>query len=350
MVTKLLVIGFVLSKFLSIINPDDLNINLLGLIMETLASPLLWTAFAVSVFAALAIDFVGLNKNGQQTVSFKSALKWSLVWFSLALAFGALLWWETTNTFGSAVATEKAAEYFTGYLVEKSLAVDNVFVFLMIFSYFALPIHLQRRVLLYGILGAIILRAVMIFVGGWLLTEFHWLMYVFGGFLVLMGIKMWQGADEDASLDDNKLLNWLKNHIPLSKDYDGEKFFTWENGKRVATPLFLVLIFVELSDVIFAVDSIPAIFAITSDPFIVLTSNIYAILGLRAMYFMLAGVADKFSLLNYGLAIVLVFIGTKMLLLDVFKIPALVSLAVIVTILSITMWLSWHKAKKELKS
>jgi tellurite resistance protein TerC len=206
---------------------------------------------------------------------------------------------------------------------------------------------LQRRVLLYGILGAIILRAVMIFVGGWLLTEFHWLMYVFGAFLILMGWKMWQGADEDTSLDDNKLLSWLKSHIPLSKNYDGEKFFTWENGKRVATPLFLVLVFVELSDVIFAVDSIPAIFAITSDPFIVLTSNIYAILGLRAMYFMLAGVADKFSLLNYGLAIVLVFIGTKMLLLDVFKIPALVSLVVIVTILAVTMWLSIHKAKKE---
>ena len=315
--------------------------------MESLASPLLWTAFILSVLIALAIDFVGLNKSGQQTVSFKSAAIWSLVWFSLALAFGGLLWWETANSLGNVVAAEKAAEYFTGYLVEKSLAVDNVFVFLMIFSYFALPIHLQRRVLLYGILGAIILRAVMIFVGGWLLTEFHWLMYVFGAFLILMGIKMWQGADDDANLEDNKLLNWLKNHIPLSKDYDGEKFFTWENGKRVATPLFLVLIFVELSDVIFAVDSIPAIFAITSDPFIVLTSNIYAILGLRAMYFMLAGVADKFSLLNYGLAIVLVFIGTKMLLLDVFKIPALVSLAVIVSVLAVTMWLSFHKAKKE---
>ena len=315
--------------------------------METLASPLLWIAFILSVLIALAIDFVGLNKSGQQTVSFKSAAIWSLVWFSLALAFGGLLWWETANNLGSAVAAEKAAEYFTGYLVEKSLAVDNVFVFLMIFSYFALPIHLQRRVLLYGILGAIILRAVMIFVGGWLLTEFHWLMYVFGAFLVLMGIKMWQGADDDANLEDNKLLNWLKSHIPLSKDYDGEKFFTLQNGKRVATPLFLVLVFVELSDVIFAVDSIPAIFAITSDPFIVLTSNIYAILGLRAMYFMLAGVADKFSLLNYGLAIVLVFIGTKMLLLDVFKIPALVSLAVIVSVLAVTMWLSLRKAKKE---
>ncbi|MBK6756801.1 MAG: TerC family protein [Moraxellaceae bacterium] len=315
--------------------------------METLASPLLWIAFILSVLIALAIDFVGLNKSGQQTVSFKSAAIWSLVWFSLALAFGGLLWWETANNLGSAVAAEKAAEYFTGYLVEKSLAVDNVFVFLMIFSYFALPIHLQRRVLLYGILGAIILRAVMIFVGGWLLTEFHWLMYVFGAFLVLMGVKMWQGADDDANLEDNKLLKWLKSHIPLAKDYDGEKFFTLENGKRVATPLFLVLVFVELSDVIFAVDSIPAIFAITSDPFIVLTSNIYAILGLRAMYFMLAGVADKFSLLNYGLAIVLVFIGTKMLLLDVFKIPALVSLAVIVSILAVTMWLSFHKAKKE---
>ncbi|HEX5360146.1 MAG TPA: TerC/Alx family metal homeostasis membrane protein, partial [Fluviicoccus sp.] len=215
-----------------------------------------------------------------------------------------------------------------------------------IFGYFALPVHLQRRVLLYGVLGAIILRAVMIFIGGWLISEFHWILYVFGAFLVLTGYKMWKAAHEEPSLEDNALLKWLKNHIPMSKDYDGEKFFTWENGKRVATPLFLVLVFVELSDVMFAVDSIPAIFAITSDPFIVLTSNIYAIMGLRAMYFMLAGVADRFSLLNYGLAVILVFIGTKMLLIDVVKVPALVSLAVIITILAITVYLSLRKTRK----
>jgi len=314
--------------------------------METIATPLLWGVFALSIIIALWVDFAGLKSRGKDGVTFRSALNWSLVWFTLALAFGGLLWWELNGTLGREVATERTLEYFTGYLVEKSLAVDNVFVFLLIFSYFALPVHLQRRVLLYGVLGAIILRAIMIFIGGWLISEFHWILYVFGAFLVLTGYKMWKAAGEEPSLDDNALLKWLKNHIPMSKDYDGEKFFTWENGKRVATPLFLVLIFVELSDVMFAVDSIPAIFAITSDPFIVLTSNIYAIMGLRAMYFMLAGVADRFSLLNYGLAVILVFIGTKMLLLDVVKVPALISLAVIVTILAITVYLSLRKTRK----
>jgi tellurite resistance protein TerC len=201
MVANFLVIRFVLSALCLHHNPDDLNfyMKLEVKLWNPLQVPYCGLRFSISVFVALAIDFYGLNKNSQQTVSFKSAAIWSLVWFSLALAFGGLLWWETANNLGTAVATEKAAEYFTGYLVEKSLAVDNVFVFLMIFSYFALPIHLQRRVLLYGILGAIILRAIMIFVGGWLLTEFHWLMYVFGAFLILMGIKMWQGADDDAS-------------------------------------------------------------------------------------------------------------------------------------------------------
>lgn len=315
--------------------------------METIATPLLWMAFAASVLVALWVDFSGLKSRGKEGVTFRSALNWSLVWFTLALAFGGLLWWELSGVLGRELANERALEYFTGYLVEKSLAVDNVFIFLLIFGYFALPVHLQRRVLLYGVLGAIVLRAIMILIGGWLIAEFHWILYVFGGFLVLTGIKMWQAAHEEPSLEDNHLLKWLKAHIPLARDYDGEKFFTWENGKRVATPLLLVLIFVELSDVMFAVDSIPAIFAITSDPFIVLTSNIYAIMGLRAMYFMLAGVADRFSLLNYGLAVILVFIGSKMLLLDVVKVPALVSLAVIISILAVTVYLSLRKARQE---
>ncbi len=313
--------------------------------METIATPMLWGVFAASVLAALWIDFAGLKTRGKEGVSFRSALAWSLVWVSLALAFGGLLWWELAGTLGRDVASERALEYVTGYLVEKSLAVDNVFVFLLIFGAFALPVHLQRRVLLYGVLGALVLRAVMIFIGGWLIAEFHWILYVFGAFLLLTGFKMWFSAGEEASLEDNRLLNWLKNHIPLSKGFDGEKFITVENGKRVATPLLLVLIFVELSDVMFAVDSIPAIFAITSDPFIVLTSNIYAILGLRAMYFMLVGFAERLSLLNYGLAVILCFIGLKMLLVSVIKIPALVSLGVILAILAVTVWLSLRKTR-----
>ncbi len=235
------------------------------------------------------------------------------------------------------VANTRALEFLTGYLIEKSLAVDNIFVFLMIFTYFAVPPHYQKRVLMVGIIGAIVLRSVMILVGGWLLQQFHWILYVFGAFLILTGVKMWWAAGKEQSLDDNPALKLLRRVLPVSKNYDGEKFWTVENGKRIATPLFMVICLVGLTDVIFAVDSIPAIFAITSDPFIVLTSNVFAILGLRAMYFLLAAVASKFHLLTYGLAVVLVFIGTKMVLIDVFKIPVLVSLGVVVAVLAITM-------------
>jgi tellurite resistance protein TerC len=234
-------------------------------------------------------------------------------------------------------------------LIEKSLAVDNIFVFLLIFTYFAVPSHFQKRVLMIGIIGAIVLRTVMILVGGWLLTEFHWILYLFGAFLVLTGLKMWWAAGKEPNLDDNPALKLLRKLIPVSKDYDGENFWTMENGKKVATPLFMVICLIALTDVIFAVDSIPAIFAITNDPFIVLTSNVFAILGLRAMYFLLASVASKFHLLNYGLAVILIFIGTKMCLIDVYKIPVHFSLGVVVAILAITMLLSVRTAKPEAK-
>jgi tellurite resistance protein TerC len=314
--------------------------------MDTIAPLWLWIFFVASVLVALFVDFVVLRKQGAHSVTVKEALNWSLVWVALSLAFNALFWWAVQQDHGTAMANQRAMEFLTGYLIEKSLAVDNIFVFLMIFTYFAVPTDYQKRVLMIGIIGAIVLRTVMILVGSWLITQFHWVLYVFGAFLLLTGIKMWWAAGQEPDLESNPALKLLRRVLPVSKNFDGEKFFTVQNGKRIATPLLLVIALVGLTDVIFAVDSIPAIFAITTDPFIVLTSNIFAILGLRAMYFLLAAMASKFHLLSYGLAVVLVFIGTKMLLIDVYKIPVLVSLGVVVAILAITMIASLKTAPK----
>jgi tellurite resistance protein TerC len=314
--------------------------------MDTIAPTWLWIFFAASVLVALFIDFVVLKKQGAHTVGVKEALNWSLIWVALSLAFNALFWWAVYQDHGTAVANTRAIEFLTGYLIEKSLAVDNIFVFLMIFSYFAVPPEFQKRVLMIGIIGAIVLRTVMILVGSWLISEFHWVLYIFGAFLLLTGIKMWWAAGKEPDLESNPALKLLRRILPVSKAFDGEKFMTVENGKKIATPLLLVIALVGITDVIFAVDSIPAIFAITTDPFIVLTSNIFAILGLRAMYFLLAAVAAKFHLLSYGLAVILVFIGTKMMLIDIFKIPVGISLGVVVAILAATMVLSLRSAPK----
>ena len=315
--------------------------------METIAPLWLWIVFVAFVLAALFVDFVVLKKQGAHEVGVKEALYWSVIWVALSFVFNGLFWWAVRDTTGSLeVANEKSLEFLTGYLIEKSLAVDNIFVFLMIFTYFAVPAAYQKRVLMIGIIGAIVLRTVMILVGGWLLAHFHWVLYVFGAFLVLTGLKMWWAAGKEPKLDENPALRLLRRIMPVSTSFDGEKFFTVENGKRIATPLFMVICMVGLTDVIFAVDSIPAIFAITSDPFIVLTSNVFAILGLRAMFFLLQAVATKFHLLNYGLAVILVFIGTKMMLIDVFKIPVAVSLGVVVAILAITMVISVRTAPR----
>ncbi len=305
--------------------------------MDTVAPLWLWIFFVCAVLAALVIDFVVLNKQGAHSVSVKEAINWSIVWVALSFAFNGLFWWAVYQDHGAEIANTRSMEFLTGYLIEKSLAVDNIFVFLMIFTYFAVPPQFQKRVLMIGIIGAIVLRTVMILLGAWLIAQFHWVLYLFGAFLVLTGIKMWWAADKEPDLESNPALKLLRRIMPVGRQFDGEKFFTVENGKRLATPLFLVICLVGLTDVIFAVDSIPAIFAITMDPFIVLTSNIFAILGLRAMYFLLAAVAAKFHLLSYGLAVVLVFIGTKMLLIDLYKIPVLVSLGVVVVILAVTM-------------
>lgn len=308
--------------------------------LQTIATWWMWVSFGVFVIGMLALDLLMLGKKGAHKVGAKEALIWSLIWFTMALLFGAGLWAWLDHSAGRAIADTKVMEYLTGYLLEKTLAMDNIFVFVMIFSYFAVPLQYQKRVLIYGVLGAIILRAVMIGLGAWLISQFHWVLYIFGAFLLITGIKMLIFANQAPDLAKNPLLKWLKNHIRVTDEYHDDKFWIYKNGVRWFTPMFLVLVLIEFSDVIFAMDSIPAIFAITSDPFIVFTSNIFAILGLRALYFLLADMAERFHLLKYGLAIVLVFVGVKMLIVDWYKVPVAISLAVVVTLLGTSILLS----------
>jgi tellurite resistance protein TerC len=319
--------------------------------METIGTGWMWAGFFAIVLVMLAIDLFVVGGGKAHRVSFKEAATWSGIWIGVSLAFAGVLWWYLDGAFGREVANQKALEYVTGYLIEKSLAVDNVFVWLILFSFFAIPLELQKRVLVFGVLGAIVMRTIMIFAGVWLITQFHWLLYVFGAFLLVTGVKMWWFAEQKPDLANNPVIHWIRRHMKISNELHGEQFFVMkeEAGKlvRYATPLFLVLILVELSDLIFAVDSIPAIFAITTDPFIVLTSNVFAILGLRAMYFLLADMADRFSLLKYGLALVLMFIGVKMLLIDLFKIPVLFSLGVVAAIIATAIALSLRKEARE---
>ena len=315
--------------------------------METIASPLLWSAFGALVVVALLIDLVLMRHGGPHKVTFREALLWSIGWVALALAFGGWLWWYVSGHSGADEGQRVALEYLTGYLVEKSLAVDNIFVFLMLFGYFAVPEEQRQKVLIIGVIGAIVLRAIMIFAGAVLLQKFHWILYVFGVFLLLTGAKMLWAAGKEPDLDTNPLLRWLTNHVPMTRGYVGSKLSVIEHGKRLYTPLFIVVIMVAITDVIFAVDSIPAIFAITTDPFIVLTSNVFAVLGLRAMFFLLAGMADRFHLLPYGLALVLIFIGTKMLIVDVYKIPVAISLGVVAAIIGTTVVLSLLRPRPE---
>jgi tellurite resistance protein TerC len=313
--------------------------------METIGNVWLWTAFAGIVLVMLAVDLFVVGGGKQHRVSFREAATWSVVWVTVSFLFAAGLWWYLDGSVGRDLANEKSMEFITGYLIEKSLAVDNVFVWLMLFAFFGIPLELQKRVLVYGVLGAMVMRTAMIFAGAWLIAQFHWILYLFGAFLLFTGVKMWWFANEQPDLANNPLLKWLRGHMKITDGLHGERFFIHQDGLRYATPLFLALVLVEISDLIFAVDSIPAIFAITGDPFIVLTSNVFAILGLRAMYFLLADMAGRFSLLKYGLAAVLVFIGVKMLLIDVYKIPVGFSLAVVATFIGISIVLSLRKEK-----
>jgi tellurite resistance protein TerC len=312
--------------------------------MISIGTPLLWSLFAAFVLVALAIDFLALNRQGAHTVSIREATIWSLIWVAVSFVFVGWLWWFLGGAGEEPAAREladaKALEFITGYLVEKALAVDNIFVFLMLFTYFAVPAQFQKRVLMIGILGALVMRAIVILIGAWLIAQFHWILYVFGAFLLFTGIKMWWAAGQEPDLDNNPALRWINRRMKISPNYDGEKFFTVVNGVKMATPLLVVIMLIGIVDLVFAVDSIPAIFAITTDPFIVLTSNVFAILGLRAMYFLLASMHERFHLLSYGLAIVLVFIGTKMLIIDLYKIPVAWSLGFTVITLAVTMLLS----------
>jgi tellurite resistance protein TerC len=314
--------------------------------MESIGSPGLWVAFGIVVVIMLAVDLFVVGGGKQHRVGTREALLWSIVWICISLAFAAGLWFYLDGTHGREVATSTALEYLTGYVIEKSLAVDNVFVWLMLFSFFGIPMELQKRVLLYGVLGAILMRTVMIFAGAWLIAQFHWILYVFGAFLLITGIKMYWAADTEPDLENNAAIRWLRSHMNITRELHGERFFVMQDGLRYATPLFLALVLVEISDLIFAVDSIPAIFAITTDPFVVLTSNVFAILGLRSMYFLLADAADRFSLLKYGLAVVLMFIGVKMMLIDVYKIPVGFSLAVVAVILGASIAMSLRRAPR----
>jgi tellurite resistance protein TerC len=307
-----------------------------------------WFAFLGGVLGMLALD-LGIFHRKSHVVSTREAATWSAVWVALSLLFavGVYLFWPDP-----ALRVQKGTEWITGYLLEKSLAVDNIFVFVLVFSFFAIPAKYQHRVLFWGIIGALIMRAGMIFAGAALIKQFHWIIYVFGAFLLFTGLKMLYDAlfskdEAEEDLNDNVAVKFARRFVKVSDKLDGEKFFTVQNGVRMATPLFLALVFIEFTDVIFAVDSIPAIFAITQDPFIVFTSNIMAILGLRSMYFMLASVIDKFVYLKTGLSFVLVFIGVKMLLIDVFKIPTVLSLGVIIGVLGISIIASLYKTRND---
>lgn len=308
-----------------------------------IGSPSFYLIFFTLVVVMLLIDLFSLKKSGVHKVSFREALAWSLVWVMASCLFALWLYFQLAGNplYGQEIAHEKVLEFFTGYLLEKSLAVDNIFVFLMIFGYFKVPSEYQHRVLLYGVLGAIIMRVVMIWIGAALIREFSWILYLFGLFLIYSGIMMMLPEKEDADFSNHFLLKQLRKMIPISQQFDRERFFTIENGKRIATPLLLVVIMIEISDIIFSIDSIPAVFAVTTDPFIVMSSNILAILGLRAMYFLLANVADRFVYLKYGLAFVLSFIGIKMLIVKWIHIPITLSLTVVFVALGLSIGLSF---------
>jgi tellurite resistance protein TerC len=286
-----------------------------------------WAAVLAVILAMLAVDLFAHRR--EHVVSVREAAVWSAIWVSLGLGFGAVIW--------SVYGAQAGGEYFAGYLIEKSLAVDNVFVFALIFTYFAVPRQYQHRVLFYGVLGALVFRAIFIAGGVALLDRFHWILYVFGAFLVITGWRMFRHRNEESDPGRNPVLRLVRRFVPTSDEYHGQKFWVKKAGKWVATPLFVVLVLVETTDIVFAVDSIPAIFAVTQEPFLVFTSNAFAILGLRAMYFLLADLIHRFVYLKLGLSAILVFVGVKMLLLDVYKVPIGLSLAVIATLITVSV-------------
>jgi tellurite resistance protein TerC len=291
-------------------------------------STILWISFNAFVLLMLAVD-LGIFHRKSHEVTIKEALSWTGVWITLAMLFNIFIYYYFEK--------DKAIEFFTGYLIEKSLSVDNIFVIIMIFSYFNVPKSYQHKVLFWGILGALVMRAIFIFAGIELIHKFHWLIYIFGGFLIFTGVRMVTAGDTKLDLEQNPVVKFVRRIVRITPSFHEDNFFTKINGVWWATPLFLVVMMIEATDLIFAVDSIPAILAISEDPFIVYTSNVFAILGLRSMYFALAGIEQYFKYLKYGLALILVFVGTKMCIVDFVKIPVEVSLIVIVFVLGIAM-------------
>jgi tellurite resistance protein TerC len=301
-------------------------------------SPPIWAAFLAFIVAMLLVDLF-LHRE-HENVTLKDAGIWSAVWVTLGLSFAVVVWsWENGQA---------ATEYLTGYVIEKSLSVDNIFVFAIIFTYFSVPLRYQHNVLFWGIFGALVFRAIFIFAGVALLEQFHWMVYVFGAFLVFTGIRMWFHTDEHVHPERNPVLRLLRRFFPISKDFDGARFFTVENGKRLATPLLAILVVIETTDIVFAVDSIPAILAITQDRFLIFSSNAFAILGLRALYFLLAGIMDRFIYLKNGLSFVLAFVGVKMLLTAFhIEINTLLSLGIITVALTISIVASLKSTEPE---
>jgi len=306
----------------------------------------LWIGFNLFVLLMLALD-LGVFHRKSHVISSKEAITWTLVWISLSLAFNAVIYyfWDQMSPDSIYSNREAALAFFTGYLIEKSLSVDNIFVFILIFAFFGVPAAYQHRVLFWGILGALVMRGIFIAIGSALLKEFHWVIYIFGGFLIFTGIRMALDQKQEVHPEHNPVIKFFRKIMPVSQNFEGGRFFIRSAGQLMATPLFLVLLVVESTDLVFAVDSIPAIFAVTEDPFIVYTSNVFAILGLRALYFLLANVMDKFRYLKLGLSAVLTFIGIKMVITDFYKIPITVSLGVVVTILAISVLASLWKAR-----
>ena len=301
-----------------------------------------WVAFHIGIFAAIAIDLLSFRVKGQHTVSLRSAVLRSLIWVALSLAFNVFVWhWQ---------GADQGIDFFTGYLIEYSLSVDNIFVFVLIFAYFRVPPQYEHRVLVWGIIGAIIMRALMIWLGVALVARFHFVLYIFGAFLLITGLRMLIGRSEELDLENNFILRTTRRLLPVTNDYHGPKFFALVGGRRMLTPLALVLIVIDVMDLVFAVDSIPAVLAITQDTFIVYTSNICAILGLRSLYFLLANLVTRFIYLRIGLAIILCFVGAKMIAAKWLHLPNWVSLAVIATVLFLTIVISVVATKDQPKA
>ncbi len=307
----------------------------------------LWIGFNIFVLLMLALD-LGVFHRKAHAISIKEATIWSVVWIALAMLFnlGIFLFWDKLSPGSTYSNSQAALAFFTGYLIEKSLSVDNIFVFVLIFTFFAVPAIYQHRVLFWGIIGALLMRGALIAVGAALLKEFHWIIYVFGAFLIFTGIRMALHRNEEMHPEQNPLVKLLRRIMPVTENYEGDHFFIRRAGKLMATPLFLVLVLVESTDLIFAVDSIPAIFAVTQETFIIYTSNVFAILGLRSLYFLLAGVIDKFYYLKLGLSVVLVFVGIKMTIVELYKIPVGLSLGVIAAILATSVIASLLRAQR----